>query len=115
MKKLYSYGFLAGILNGFLGTGGGILIVPMLKKTGLNSQKSHATSIAIILPLSIITTIIYLFKGVQLDYSLLIPTLTLGIIGAFLGAILLKKINTGLLNKLFSLVIIISGIRILFR
>lgn len=40
MYKLYGYGFIAGLLNGIFGTGGGILIVPMLKNNGLNSQKS---------------------------------------------------------------------------
>lgn len=115
MDKLYGYGFIAGFLNGLFGTGGGILIVPMLQNTGLNSQKSHATAITIILPLSIISTIMYFFKGIVVDFSLLIPTISLGIIGAIIGAILLNKINTILLNKIFAFIIIFSGIRILLR
>ncbi len=115
MNKLYGYGFIAGFLNGIFGTGGGILIVPMLQKSGLNAHKSHATAITIVLPLSIISTIMYLLKGVTVDFSLLIPTVSLGIIGAICGAILLNKINTILLNKIFAFIIIISGIRILFR
>lgn len=115
MNKLYGYGFIAGLLNGVFGTGGGILIVPMLKKVGLNSQKSHATAISVILPLSIVTTIMYLLKGIPVDFSLLIPTISLGLIGAVCGAVLLNKIDAVLLNKVFACVIIISGIRILLR
>ena len=51
---LMVYGALIGLLNGFFGSGGGILAVTLLQKQGLPSRQAHATSIAIILPLSLV-------------------------------------------------------------
>ena len=52
---LMVYGALIGLLNGFFGSGGGILAVTLLQKQGLPSRQAHATSIAIILPLSLVS------------------------------------------------------------
>ena len=42
---LMVYGALIGLLNGFFGSGGGILAVTLLQKQGLPSRQAHATSI----------------------------------------------------------------------
>ena len=63
-KFIYPFWVLcAGILNGMLGAGGGMLIVPILKKYGIETRKTHATSICIILPMCILSSIIYMLKG----------------------------------------------------
>lgn len=50
-KKLFSlWGTLAGFLNGMLGAGGGMVVVPILK-TRLSEKQAHATSVAVILPI----------------------------------------------------------------
>ena len=56
-------GFLAGVANGLLGAGGGMVIVPMLRKSGLPVVKSHATSVAVILPICVLSAGLYLFRG----------------------------------------------------
>ena len=50
--KLIIIGLASGLLNGFFGAGGGIMAVPLLQKAGVPTEKSHATSIAVILPLT---------------------------------------------------------------
>lgn len=61
--KLVGIGFVTGIINGLFGSGGGTLIVPALVFIlGIEDYKAHATAISIILPLSIISTFIYLKK-----------------------------------------------------
>ena len=65
-KKKWYYVFLgltAGILNGLFGAGGGVAVVPMLEKAGIEPKKAHATSISIILPLSLLSGIFYLLKS----------------------------------------------------
>lgn len=87
----------------------------MLESSEIEQKKSHATSIAIILPLSIISAIIYLINGVKIDILQLSSTIPLGILGAVLGAFWLMKIKNEWLKKIFGLVMIISAIRILLR
>ena len=60
---LMVYGALIGLLNGFFGSGGGILAVTLLQKQGLPSRQAHATSIAIILPLSLVSLAVYYLNG----------------------------------------------------
>lgn len=49
-------GIITGIANGFLGSGGGTVVVPCLEKfMKTEPHKAHATAIAIILPLTVIS------------------------------------------------------------
>ena len=106
-------GLIAGILNGLFGAGGGVAVVPLLKKAGLEPRKCHATSIAIILPLCVLSCFAY-FKAGNLDINLALIYIPGGITGAILGAWLLKKINNNILRRIFGVIIIISSLRILF-
>ena len=63
-KKIWSWvgGLGVGLINGLLGAGGGMLAVPLLNASGLPTHKAHATSLAIIFPLSVLSAGLYLFQ-----------------------------------------------------
>ena len=62
-KNALLAGAAAGLVNGFFGGGGGMVLVPLLtQKCGLEQRKAFATSVAIILPLCILSSVIY-FSG----------------------------------------------------
>ncbi|MFA5528657.1 MAG: sulfite exporter TauE/SafE family protein [Peptostreptococcales bacterium] len=106
-------GIAAGFLNGFLGSGGGTVIIPSLKyilKT--EEHKAHATAILIILPLSILSFFIY-FKNGYIDIILAFKVATGSIFGSILGAKILKKLSTQLLKKIFGIVLIFAAVRML--
>ncbi|MDF2566737.1 MAG: hypothetical protein K0R90_193 [Oscillospiraceae bacterium] len=115
MKKWYYYilGLVAGVLNGLFGSGGGVVVVPMLEKAEFEQKKAHATSIAIILFLSIISTVLYLINK-NFDFTKALIYLPGGFVGAAVGAIALKKISNDLLRRIFGAIIVISAIRMLF-
>ena len=107
-------GAVAGLINGVFGGGGGMVVVPMLTKLlKFESKNSHATAILIILPLSIISGILYLSFG---KFSLEIGTfVVLGIVvGGVLGAILLSKLSSKWIMIIFSVVMAIAGGKMLF-
>ena len=110
------FGALTGFINGFFGGGGGMIVVPVMTLLmGLSQKKAHATAIAVILPVSIISAGIYFFsKESGIEFS---PTLftTIGVvIGGIIGALILKKIDNKLLVKAFAVVMLIAGIKMLF-
>ena len=61
-------GMVAGLFNGMFGSGGGMVVVPMLEKSGIGPKKSHATSIVIIAILSVFSLIGYFFGG-HIDFK----------------------------------------------
>ncbi|MDR2559388.1 MAG: sulfite exporter TauE/SafE family protein [Oscillospiraceae bacterium] len=106
-------GALCGLLNGLFGSGGGVVAVPMLRFFGLEARKSHATSVAVIFFLSIISVIAYSLRG-SLEWQTALSYIPWGIAGAVLGSLLLKKVPNSLLRRIFGVVVLASSVRILF-
>ncbi len=114
-KKLYPIlAVFAGLINGLLGAGGGMLIVPILKKYGLDQRSTHATSVCIILPICLLSAIIYLIKGSVTIFDAL-PYLPFSVLGAIIGSLILAKINQELLGKLFGVFMIWAAVQLLLR
>ena len=107
-------GGLAGIANGFFGGGGGMVLVPLLTaRCGLDQRRAFATSVAIILPLCVLSSVIYLFRG-GLDLAVALPSLAGGLAGGFLGGRLFQKLNMDWLRRAFALLILYGGFKSLF-
>ncbi len=107
-------GALTGLCNGLFGGGGGMITVPVLTMLcGYEPKKAHATAIAVILPVSIISAIIYVIKG----YFKLKLTIAVGvgvIAGGILGAVLLKKFSNSVITKIFAVLMLVAGVKLLF-
>lgn len=114
MKKSLSFfgGVLTGIINILLGAGGGVIAVFLLKKRNLSQKEAQANAIAVILPISIISLIIYSYHGYVnfSDNLFLIPQ---AVAGALLGTLILKKISPKISKKLFGAFMIWAGIRMI--
>ncbi len=115
-KKLYFYilGAVTGICNGLFGSGGGIAAVPMLQKGGVDVKKSHATSLALTLPLSVVSAFFYAYKS-SFRWGDALPLIPFGLAGAVVGGLLMKKIPNTLLKRIFGVILIISGGRLLLQ
>ncbi|CCQ92543.1 conserved membrane hypothetical protein [[Clostridium] ultunense Esp] len=113
--KLIGLGLITGVVNGLFGSGGGTLVVPALVfLLGIEDYKAHATAISIILPLSLISSFVYLKnKIIRLDISLIV--VLGGILGSAIGAKLLKKIPIPILRKIFGSLIIYTAIRMIIK
>ena len=105
------FGVAVGAANGLFGGGGGMIAVPALTLTGVPSKKAHATAIAIILPLSLISGAVYLAKGAA-DPSVILPSCAGVFVGGIVGALLLKKINSRGLPLLFYALMIAAGLKL---
>lgn len=106
-------GVAVGLLNGLLGAGGGMVTVPMLEALGARGKKSHATSLAVILPLSLVSAGIYWYRG-WLSPMDALPFLPGGLIGAFAGGWLLGRVRTGWVKLAFGILLVWAGWRMAF-
>lgn len=113
-KKTLTFGSVIGFINGLLGAGGGSLLVPFLERImKVEEHEAHATAISVILPLSIVSSILYVTRE-NIDYTLLLYVAIGGTIGGLIGAKLLVKIPKKWLHRLFGIVLIIASIRMIF-
>lgn len=112
-NKMRMLGAAAGLANGFFGSGGGIIAVPMLRKNGFEPKKAHAGSLALTLPLSAVSAVLYFSQG-GADYSTAFRLVPFGLAGALLGTMLMKKISVRLLSGIFGALLVFSGVRTFF-
>lgn len=104
-------GGMAGILNGLFGAGGGLILVPLLSGwLSLEEKQSFATSVAIILPLSIVSYALFCLQGGNVWMEAL-PYLLGGIVGGWLSSHLFQRISATWLHRLFSLLLFYGGIK----
>lgn len=102
-----------GITNGLFGAGGGMLAVVVLERLcNLESERAHATALMIMLPLSVVSILVYLLRGTLCWDA--VPLTALGMLpGSFLGAKLLGRLHTVWIDRIFSLLMLAAGIRLL--
>lgn len=112
MKWKYAVtGALAGMANGLFGSGGGLFLVPLLTRWAkLPQRKAFATSVAVILPLSLISAGVYWFKG-GLDLSGAWPYLLGGFLGGILSGRLFQRVPLTFLRRVFGALILYGGVR----
>jgi len=106
---------IAGIVNGFIGTGGGIILYFALKLS--SKDKSHdemkdilATIIAAIIPVSIVSAVVYMIRG-EIIYTALPVYLPAALTGGIIGALLLQRLHFKIIKKIFAALIIYAGVR----
>ena len=103
-------GLLTGIVSSLLGAGGGMIAVPSLKKAGLETKEAHANAVAVILPIALLSSVLYMIDG-RVTISDALPFLPGGLIGAFLGTLILKKISPLWLGRIFGGFMVYLGVR----
>ena len=110
----------SGLLNGFAGTGGGIILYFALKllnklENGVKNEMKDimATIISVVIPMSVISSVIYMAKG-NVIYKELWIYLPAALIGGIIGAFLLDKLKFKIVKKVFAVMIIYAGVRMIW-
>ena len=104
-------GALAGLANGLFGAGGGLLLIPLLTGCcGLEQRQALATSVAVTLPLSALSALIYWLRdGLPLPAAL--PFALGGALGGFLAGKLMGRLPEKLLRRIFALFLLYGALR----
>ena len=116
-------GTAVGFLGGFLGVGGGIIMIPLLHYWAFPAIQvspeiivhlSFGTSLAIIIPTSISSTWAHAKAG-NVDWRVVFLLAIPGIIGSLLGSTLAAHLKGPLLKALFGSLLIILSAQMLFQ
>ena len=112
-KKGLLWGIPIGFINGFFASGGGIIAVLILQRFfSLEEKKAHATSIIIILPLTLAGVLIYSMAGFS-DMPVIIKAAAGAALGAFVGAKLLSRLSGRFIRIGFGVVMIAASVKML--
>lgn len=112
---LVAIGISAGILSGFIGVGGGLIIVPaLIYFLGLTQFQAQGTSLAIMLPpIGILAFYNYHKAGnVNVTYALIIAVTF--IVGGYLGSKIALRMSPVKVKFIFSLIMLYAAIRMLW-
>lgn len=115
---LLIFALLAGMVNGLIGTGGGVIVVfllrYLLKSRGYDARDVFAGAICVILPFTVFSAACYLYArneilGESIGY--LLPAALGGLAGGFL----LGKLKLRITKKIFAALLILSGALMFLR
>ena len=112
---LAATGLMAGILSGFVGVGGGIIIVPSLVfLLGMSQHSAQGTSLFVLcLPVVFLAFFNYWKEGqVNCKFGLIIAVTFF--VGGFVGSKLSLKLSPSLVQIIFGLIMAYVSFRLLF-
>ena len=114
----FAGGLCAGFLNGFLGAGGGIILMYLLNSRSRGGSEASvrdnfASVVAIVMIISIVSAVSYSKRG-AVNVEALIPVVIPGMIGGVIGAWLTDRLNVRLLKIVFGVILIIGGINMIW-
>lgn len=113
MIKKIVIGLIAGFINGFFATGGGMILVPAFAAfLNMDVKEARGTSIFCILPM-VITSSFFYYKSNYIDWKVGILCAIGGIIGGCIGAKLLKKLPEKFLKISFTIFLIYVSIQMI--
>jgi len=104
-----------GIFSGFLGIGGGLILIPILVYGyGLTQHQAQGTSLTVmILPITLLAAMRYYQNGnVKLGMAAFIAAGF--VLGGLLGADWVQHVSGGILRRAFGIVMLLAAIRMIF-
>ncbi|ASD23095.1 sulfite exporter TauE/SafE family protein [Cryobacterium zongtaii] len=106
-------GVIGGLLSGLFGVGGGIVMVPLLiSLVRMDQRRAATTSLAAIVPTSIVGSLTYLANG-HIDLIAGAIIAAGAVVGALIGSNLLQRIPLFWLRWLFIALLIVVAARML--
>lgn len=108
-------GIMAGILSGFVGIGGGILIVPCLVYfLGLTQHAAQGTSLAMMLPPVGILAAYNYYQSGNLNWKYGLTLAAFFIIGGYFGSKLSLSIPAATVKKTFGVIMLLAALKLIF-
>jgi hypothetical protein len=112
--RIIIVGVMGGLVSGFFGVGGGIVLVPLiLWMLETDRYTAHATSLAAIFLISVFGMFGFAVDG-RVDWLMGAGLALGGMVGAAYGAGLMGRLSPSTLRTVFGIVLIVAGLRMVF-
>ncbi len=114
-NSLIIKGFLVGLLTGFVGVGGGFLIIPALIFTAKLPMKNAVATSLIIIVFNSLIGFLGSISHTTIEWNFLLLFTAFSVIGIFIGQYLSKKIANEKLKPAFGWFVLITGVYIIIK
>ena len=110
-------GLLGGVLNGALGVGAAIFMVPLMTLAlGMPQLGAQGATLWIMVPMSLMSALRYSTQpGIELNYSVIFLMAILAVVGANIGSSIAFALPALVLKKVFAVFVIAVGIHMLLN
>ena len=114
--SLILIGLLAGMFSGFMGVGGGVVMIPlMILLLGFNQHQAQGMSLAVLaVPVTFIAAYNYHQAGHIINWKYALVIALCFVVGGFLGSKLAVKLDQTVLKKIFAVVLVIAAVKLFF-
>ena len=109
-------GLFAGVFGGFVGLGGGVIMIPALVYIlGMSQHAAQGTSLAVMLPpIGILAAYNYWKAGeLNMNYAMIIAAAF--VIGGYFGSKFALQMPVAMMKKIFAFALIIMAVNMLIR
>jgi hypothetical protein len=108
-------GIASGILSGFVGVGGGIIIVPaLIFLLGMNQLNAQGTSLfVLLLPIGILAVMNY-WKAGQINWSYGLVVSLAFVVGGYFGSKFALKMSPNLVRLIFGIIMVIISAKLMY-
>ena len=118
MKDISLFVFLgcaAGVLSGLIGIGGGVILIPsLIFLLGFSQHLAEGTTLAAMVPpIGILAAYVYYQNG-QVDLKAAGFIAVGFLVGGFVGAKIAQQLSSETLQKVFAVVLILLGVKMLW-
>lgn len=112
---LTAIGIFAGMMSGFIGIGGGVVIVPALVYLmGMPQHTAQGTSLLLMLPPIGILAVINYYKAGHINWLFGIVIAVGFIAGAYFGSKISLKLNANLVKFIFGVFMLYVSVRMIY-
>lgn len=111
---LLSIGVMAGILSGFVGIGGGVIIVPALVfALGLSQHEAQGTSLFVLMMPVVLLSVINYWKAGNVNWKFGLLIAIAFVIGGYIGSKLSLKLSPGIVKLIFGVIMAFLSFRLI--
>lgn len=108
-------GIVAGTFSGFIGVGGGIIVVPALVFfLGMSQHSAQGTSLAMMLPPIGIMAVYNYYKAGAVDFKVAAILCASFIAGSFFGSKIAISLPPEQVKKAFGIILVLVGFKMIF-
>lgn len=109
-------GLLAGTLAGFLGIGGGIIVIPaMVYLLSFSQQQAQGTSLAMLLPPIGLLAMLNYYKAGFVDLKAATILIVAFIIGSYFSSKIAVELPQGIIKKIFGVFLLFYAVKLFFE